>query len=162
MKRNERFEAKRMKRCYFHTASWNHPETGLNLSEYWHENPEFGFVPLCHFIRIALFLASGNGFEFSWILTRKSWFWLRSTMSFYSYRPKMGLNSSEYWHENPEFGFIPLCCFIRIVLFGRFIRYRSILFVPLEPMPKTLYRIILMEINFLKKSHNSLSFWITL
>ena len=28
-------------------------KTGLNLPEYWHENPEFDFVPLCRFIRVS-------------------------------------------------------------------------------------------------------------
>jgi hypothetical protein len=49
-------------------------------------------------------------------------------------RSEKGLNLPEYWHENPEFGFIPLCRFIRVVLFDRFIRIT--LFIPLEPMPK--------------------------
>jgi hypothetical protein len=70
------------------------PETGLNLSEYWHENPEFGFVPLCCFIRsfhLYRFIRSFHSyrskqFEFAWILTRKHWIWFCSTISFYSYR----------------------------------------------------------------------------
>ena len=45
----------RIKQFHLQTISENLTETGLNSLEYWHENPEFGFVPLCRFIRIVLF-----------------------------------------------------------------------------------------------------------
>jgi hypothetical protein len=32
------------------------------------------------------------------------------------------LNLPEYWHETPEFGFVPLCRYISVILFDRFIR----------------------------------------
>jgi hypothetical protein len=61
-----------------------------------------------------------------------------SFVSFYSIVSNLtGLNLPEYWHENPEFGFVPFCCFVRIVLFDCFIRIVPSFFVPLEPMPFT-------------------------